>query len=47
VAFFPFDLCQAQEGARSVRKVMRRLKMSTSQILSLYHELRNAWVLDE
>ncbi len=47
VAFFPFDLCQAQEGARSVRKVMRRLKMNTCQILSLYHELRNAWVLDE
>ena len=47
VAFFPFEFCQAQKGARSVNKVMRRLKMNTSQIFSLYHELRNAWLLDE
>jgi hypothetical protein len=25
---------------------MRRLKMNTSQIFSLYHELRGAWLLD-
>ncbi len=47
VAFFPFEFCQAEKGARSVNKVMRRLKMSTCQIISLYHELRSAWLLDE
>jgi hypothetical protein len=26
---------------------MRRLKMNTSQIFSLYHKLRSAWLLDE
>jgi hypothetical protein len=46
VAFFPFEFCQAQKGARSVNKVMRHLEMNTSQILSLYHELRGAWLLD-
>jgi hypothetical protein len=46
VAFFPFEVCQAQKGARSLNKVMRRFKMNTSQILSLYHELRSAWLLD-
>jgi hypothetical protein len=47
IAFFPFEFCQAQKGTGSVNKVMRRLKMNTSQIFSLYHELRNAWLLDE
>ena len=47
VAFFAFEFCEAQKGARSVNKVMRRLKMNTSQIFSLYHELRDAWLLDE
>lgn len=47
VAFFPLEFCQAQKGARSVNEVMRRLKMDTSQIFILYHELRNAWLLDE
>jgi hypothetical protein len=46
VAFFPFEFCQAQKGARSLNKVMRRLKMNTSQILSLYQQLRCAWLLD-
>ncbi len=45
-AFFPFALCQAQKGARSVSNVMRRLKMNTFQILSLYQQLRCAWLLD-
>ena len=47
VAFFPFDLCQAQKGTRSVKKVMMRLQVDTSQILSLYNALRGAWLLDE
>jgi Fe-S-cluster containining protein len=46
VAFFPFEFCQTQKSARSVNKVMRRLKMNTSQILSLYRQLRCAWLLD-
>lgn len=45
-AFFPFALCQAQKGTGSVSKVMRRLKMNTSRILSLYQQLRFAWLLD-
>ncbi len=47
VAFFPFEFCQAQKGTRSVNKIIKRLKMNTSQVFSLYHELRNAWLLDE
>jgi Fe-S-cluster containining protein len=47
VAFFPFEFCQAQKGAKSLNKVKRRLKMNTSQIFSLYQELRGAWLLDE
>lgn len=47
VGFFPFELCQAQKSARSVNKVMRCLNMNTSQIFSLYHELRSAWLLDK
>jgi len=47
VAFFPFNLCQAQKGSRSVKKVMMRLQVDTSQILPLYNALRRAWLLDE
>ena len=47
VDFFTFDLCLAQKGARSVNKVMKRLKMNTSQILTLYEALRSAWMSDE
>ncbi|MBA7706587.1 hypothetical protein ES703_115441 [subsurface metagenome] len=47
VAFFPFDLCQAQKGATSLKKVMMRLEVNTSRILSLYKALRRAWLLDE
>ena len=47
VAFFPFNLCQAQKGSRSVKKVMMRLQVDTSQILPLYNALRGAWLLDE
>ena len=47
VAFFPFDLCQAQKGTRSVKKVMMRLQVDISQILPLYNALRRAWLLDE
>jgi len=46
-AFFPFALCQAQKGTGSVSKVMRRLKMNSTRILSLYQQLRCAWLLDE
>ncbi len=34
VGVFTFDLCLAQTGARSVNKVMKRLKMKTSQAIS-------------
>ncbi len=44
VGFITFDLCLAQKGARSVNKVMKRLKMNNSQILPLYEALRKAWV---
>lgn len=47
VGFFPFEFCQAQKGVRSVNKVMRCLNMNTSQIFSLYRELRIAWILDK
>ncbi len=47
VVFFPFALCLAQNSARSVRKVMKCLKMNNPQILSLYYELRAAWEIDE
>ncbi len=47
VAFFPFNLCQAQKATRSVKKVMMRLEVNTSRILSLYNALRRAWLLDE
>ena len=47
MAFFQFDLCQAQKGTRSVKKVMMRLQVDNSQILPLYNALRRAWLLDE
>jgi Fe-S-cluster containining protein len=47
VAFFPFDLCQAQKATRSVKKSMMRLEVNTARTLSLYNALRRAWLLDE
>lgn len=47
VAFFPFESCQAQKGTKSVNKVMMRLEMNDSRILTLYNALLRAWAVDE
>jgi len=44
VDFFSWAVGGRQRGERAVNKVMKRLKMNTSQILPLYQALRKAWV---